>query len=104
MGAPAKDGRILDRARGTAAFGCMLVGISMVCLGFPVICCTLGIAAGVASVAANTGFKYSSYITHRTPEAILRQLVYTVSLNVTAKQFITLNNQYSNCQVSGFSN
>jgi hypothetical protein len=56
MGEPVIDGRILDRARGTAAFGCMLVGISMVCLGFPVICWTPGIAVGVASVAANTRF------------------------------------------------
>jgi hypothetical protein len=58
MGEPDIDGRILDRARGTAAFGWMLVGISMVCLGFPVICCTPGIAAGVARVAANTRHKY----------------------------------------------
>jgi hypothetical protein len=60
MGEPVIDGRILDSARGTAAFGWMLVGISIVCLGFPVICCTPGIAAGVANVATSTRSEYNN--------------------------------------------
>jgi hypothetical protein len=58
MGEPVIDGRILERARGTAVFGWMLVGISIVCLGFPVICCTPGIAVGAARVAVRTKLCY----------------------------------------------